>query len=268
LKDYLFQLVKDEKNPVLAKNKMREYLQVRILSALQHAGAMIPLAFHGGTALRLLFNLPRFSEDLDFTLEHQETRYDIRQYLNRVRNELLSEGYAVSIKLNTHKSVHSSFVLFDDILFESGLSPHKNERLSIKLEIDTTPPQGCVLKTTIVRRYMAIQLQHHDRASMLAGKLNAILTRDYTKGRDLYDLFWYLSDRNWPEPNFKLLNNALGQKGSNGLILTEKNWRQELQHKMSDLDWGKVISDVRPFLEDEREIKLLTLENMLDLLSD
>ncbi|MBN2412459.1 nucleotidyl transferase AbiEii/AbiGii toxin family protein [candidate division KSB1 bacterium] len=267
MKDYLFQLVNEEKNPVQAKNKMREYLQVRILSALQRAGAMILLALHGGTALRLLYNLPRFSEDLDFTLEHQETRYDIRKYLSRIRNELTSEGYTVSLKLNTQKTVHSSFVQFENILYDSGLSPHRNEKLSIKLEIDTKPPQGCLLKTTIVRRYMPVQLQHHDKASMLAGKLNAILTREYTKGRDLYDLIWYLSDRSWPEPNLELLNNALSQKKSNGLFLTEKNWRGELRRKISDLQWSKVITDVRPFLEDEREITLLTRENMLDLLS-
>jgi len=72
---------------------------------------------------------------------------------------------------------------------------------------------NAVLATTVIRRHVVLQLQHHDRASLLAGKLHAILQRPYLKGRDLYDLAWYLSDREWPAPNLEYLNNALLQTG-------------------------------------------------------
>jgi predicted nucleotidyltransferase component of viral defense system len=266
MKEYLFQLAANEKNPIQAKNKIREYLQARILSSLQRAGAMIPLAFYGGTALQFLFNLPRFSEDLDFSLERTKSGYDIQTYFGRIRNELASEGYTISIKFNTKKTVHSGFIQFEDLLFEAGLSPHRNEKISIKLEIDTVPPKGTFLKTTVIRHFVALQLQHHDKSSLFAGKLHAIFSRRYTKGRDIYDLFWYLSDRSWPAPNLNMLNNALKQTDWRGPVLIEKNWRKILKERMNNLAWSKIVSDVRPFLEDERELELLTLENLTGLL--
>jgi hypothetical protein len=55
---------------------------------------------------------------------------------------------------------------------------------------------------------------------LLAGKLHAMLSRPWLKGRDLFDLVWYLADRNWPAPNPVLLNNALKQTGWDGPLLT------------------------------------------------
>ncbi len=268
MKEYLLQIAKQQQNPLRAKNLMREYLQARVLVALQRAGAMIPLAFHGGTALRFLFNLNRYSEYLYFTLEHPQKKYDFRFFLDRILKELTAEGYQISIKINDKKTVHSGFIQFQGVLFEAGLSNHKDEKLSIKIEIDTKPPQGAILKNTVIRRYMTLQVQHHDRASMLAGKIHAIIMREYTKGRDFYDLFWYLSDRSWPNPNIELLNNALKQTGWPGPVLTQINWRTVLRDRIRNLKWQDVISDIRPFLEDEKEIELLTAEYFFNLLSD
>ncbi len=268
MKEYLLQIAKQQQNPLRAKNLMREYLQARMLESLQRAGAMIPLAFHGGTALRFLFNLTRYSEDLDFTLEHPQKKYDFRLILNRILKELTSEGYRISIKINDRKTVHSAFIQFQDVLFEGGISNHKDEKLSIKIEIDTNPPQGAILKNTVLRKYITLQVQHHDQASMLAGKIHVLIMREYTKGRDFYDLFWYLSDRLWPDPNIELLNNALKQSSWPGPELTQFNWRSVLREKILTLKWQKVITDVRPFLEDEKEIELLSAENVINLLVD
>ena len=109
--------------------------------------------------------------------------------------------------------MHSAFVRFPGLLHEMGLSGHREEALSVKLEVDTRPPQGAGLETTVVRRHLLLRLQHHDRASLLAGKLHAILQRPWPKGRDFYDLVWYLSDPAWPAPNLVLLNNALAADG-------------------------------------------------------
>jgi hypothetical protein len=121
------------------------------------------------------------------------------------------------------------------------------------------------LTTSVIRRLVTLQLQHHDRASLLAGKLHAILQRSYTKGRDIYDLLWYLSDTDWPEPNFILLNNALQQTGWPGDKLDQDNWRQILSDRLRALSWERVVSDVRPFLEAEADAGLLTRENLLQL---
>lgn len=100
MKAYIEQLLRDVADSIHGRNLLREYLQARILENLQRAGAMAPLAFHGGTALRFLYAMPRFSEDLDFALERPQTSYDFRAYLRAIQAEFEKEGYRVEIKLN------------------------------------------------------------------------------------------------------------------------------------------------------------------------
>jgi len=266
MKDYLAELIKKCITPAHARNVLREYLQSRILERMQRLGAMIPLAFHGGTSLRFLYSMPRYSEDLDFALERTNSDYNFQSCLKTIKNEMATEGYSIELKVKDKKTVQSAFVRFPGLLHELKLSPHRSEVISVKIEVDTNPPAGAILKTTIVRRYVTLQLQHHDRSSLLAGKIHAVLTRCYAKGRDIYDLFWYLSDANWPVPNLILLNNALRQTGWKEKSLTMNNWRDVLRAKLDNLSWKKVVYDVRPFLEPSVDINLLTRENMMQLL--
>jgi hypothetical protein len=228
---------------------------------------MIPLAFHGGTALRFLFGSRRYSEDLDFTLEGNQKLYDLRGYLKEIQSLFSAEDYAVAFKLNDKKTVQSAFVRFPGLLFEMELSPRRNQVISVKIEIDTNPPQGAGLATTVVRRHETLQLHHHDRATLLAGKLHAFLKRPYTKGRDVYDLVWYLSDRDWPPPNLTLLNNALRQSGWEKGELTEESWRSTLRTHLGTVDWKQVPLDVGPFLETAEEKDLLNRETLERLLA-
>ena len=266
MKTYLKRQVDRASSPIQAGNVAREYLQARILESLQIAGGMIPLAFQGGTALRFLYDLPRFSEDLDFALERSKENFDIRKFLDKIQRDFEKENYMVQLKVNTKKVVHSAFIRFPGLLYELGLSAHRNQVLSIKLEVDTNPPVGAGLETTVIRRHVTLQLQHHDRSSLMAGKLHAVLQRDYVKGRDIYDLFWYLSNRHWPEPNLGLLNNALEQSGWTRGELSKSNWRKAVQAKIEDMSWERVVDDVTPFLEREAELELLTLDNIISLL--
>jgi hypothetical protein len=262
VKDYLAELISQAASPLEARNRAREYLQARILGTLQRSGAMIPLAFHGGTALRFLYSHGRYSEDLDFALEGNPAGYDFRGYLKAVRSELSLEGYAIDVKVNDSKTVNSAFVRFPGLLYELGLSSQENEVLAVKLEVDTNPPKGAGLEVTVVRRFVVLQLQHHDRASLLAGKLHAIFQRPYAKGRDIYDLLWYLGDRDWPLPNLDLLNNALMQTGWQGGALTAVNWKDHLRNRLDALDWKNLADDVRPFVEPGFDVALLTRENV------
>jgi hypothetical protein len=266
MKEFLKTLIQGVDSPVEAKNLAREYLQALILQAMQRAAAMTSLAFHGGTALRFLYSLPRFSEDLDFALEGDRAQYNFRGYLKTIQQNLETQGYDIAIKLNDKKTVHSAFVRFPGLLFELNLSPHASEVLAVKIEVDTRPPAGARLSTTLVRRHVLLNLQHHDRASLLAGKLHAILQRPYLKGRDLYDLVWYLSARNWPGPNLDLLNNALSQTGWSGSELTTENWGQIVREKIESVSLEQAVDDVRPFLANRDEADLLTMENILRLL--
>jgi hypothetical protein len=267
MKEALIELVRQTGDPVLGRNLAREYLQARILAALQRAGAMIPLAFHGGTALRFLYGHSRYSEDLDFALERPSASYDFRRYLQAIRADLVPQGYAIELKINDRKTVHNAFVQFSGLPFDLGLSPHRNEVVAVKVEVDTRPLAGAGLETTVIRRPIMLHLQHHDRASLLAGKLHAILHRPFLKGRDLYDLLWYLSDSAWPSPNLVMLNNALQQTGWDDGVLTETNWRAGVRQRLTDINWSQARADVLPFLEPGSDIGLLNLENITSLLS-
>ena len=267
MKDHLRQLVAGNE-PTRGRNIVREYLQARILGALQRAGAMTSLAFHGGTGLRFLFGLPRYSEDLDFALEGEPSSYDLRRHLRAVRVELSAEGYRVELGVREHRTVHSAFVRFPGTLYEIGLSAHRGQVLAVRIEVDTNPPAGAMTDTTLVRRHETLRLFHHDRASLLAGKLRAVLQRPYTKGRDLYDLVWYLCDPEWPPPNLALLNAALRQTGWAGTQMTPRNWRRAVAERMDLLDWDRAASDVRPFLERVEDVELVDRSNVLRLLID
>lgn len=266
MKAYLPELISTASNNLQARQLVREYLQARILASLQRSGAMIPLAFHGGTALRFLYGIPRYSEDLDFALERPETEYNLRTYLQAVRTDLLAENYLVEIRISDDRNVHNGLIRFRGLWHELGLSTHPDEVLMIKVEVDTHPPAGAGIDITVIRRYRLLRLQHHDRPSLLSGKLHAILQRPYPKGRDLYDLLWYLSAPDWPAPNLILLNNALAQTGWTGEKVTVENWRKVIRERLEILDWGQVITDLRPFLLEPEDLELLTKENLFRLL--
>lgn len=268
MKEQLLELVRRAGSPLLAQHVAREYLQARLLLAMQEAGAMIPLAFQGGTAVRFVFGLPRFSEDLDFVLERPERRgFSIGSLEKRVLADLARDGYDVAVRRRTGGVVHSLMVGFPGLLFEAGLSPHRSQRMGIRIEVDTNPPAGAVLETTLVRRHALLNLQHHDRASLLAGKLHAILQRRWAKGRDLFDLFWYLSDPQWPEPNLVLLNNALEQTGWGGSPLDPDTWRPAVRERVESLDWPAAERDVAPFLEPDSAADLFGMESLLQVLA-
>ena len=101
---------------------------------------------------------------------------------------------------------------------------------------------------------------------MLAGKIHAVLSRSWAKGRDLYDLVWYLADRAWPAPNLDLLNAALNQTGWDGPPLTVSNWQKQLRYRIESLDWEKARADVKPFLEREQDLNLVKKDVLIDLL--
>jgi predicted nucleotidyltransferase component of viral defense system len=259
-------ILREEVDDLSRRNRTREYLQARILLALQDHGAFSNWAFVGGTALRFLFGIPRYSEDLDFSLlaPGEDARFE--RMIEGVRSDLAAEAYLVEVKASAKKTVASAFVKFRGLLFELGLSVRKDETLSIRVEIDTNPPEGARVETRIVRHFILLNLLHHDRASLLAGKLHAVLSRPYTKGRDLYDLAWHLSDPSCPEPNIVLLDNALRQTGWQNPPVTERTWRQRIAEKLDSVDWKLARADVSPFLERKQDVNMVSEPVLLPLL--
>jgi hypothetical protein len=268
MKEYLRDLAEQAGNDLARGCLVREYLQARVLESLQDTGVFLRWAFVGGTALRFLYAIPRFSEDLDFSLINVGQDAGFRAALTEVKRALRLEGYRVEINVKDENTVSSAWLKFPGLPHEMGMSPHASQVLSIKVEVDTRPPPGAVIATSIVRRHATLNLCHHDKASLLAGKLHAVLSRKWTKGRDLFDLVWYLSDRTWPPPNLALLNAALVQTGWKGAAMTTSNWRDELRQRMAAMDWEQVRADVRPFLERERDMAMVSAETLGSLLDD
>ncbi len=247
------------------ENVLREYLQAHVLRSITEVGGFEKIAFLGGTALRFLYDLRRYSEDLDFSLE-RETGYDFKSILETIVSDLQKANFEVTFHPSLDKTVQSAFLRFPGLLYEVGLSPHQNEKLSIKLEIDTNPPEGSDTETTILNRYFLLSLWHYDLPSLMAGKVHAFITRDYTKGRDVYDLLWYRTQTPPIEPNIPLLKNALDQTGWSDPTLSEMNWKDLVKRHLGELDWHEVRSDVQNFLENPQERELLTLDNLISSL--
>lgn len=247
---------------------VREYLQARLLESLQDAGVFLRWAFLGGTALRFLYSLPRFSEGLDFSLITPGGEAGLREAMVRTKQALEREGYHTEVRVNDAKTAAVAFVRFPGLPFELGMSPHREQTLAVKVEVDTNPPPGAGIETTLVRRQVTLNLCHHDKPSLLAGELSAVLTRPWTKGRDLYDLVWYLADRAWPAPKLALLNAGLAQASWPGPALTETNWRGQVRQRLTTVDWGRARADVLPFLEREHDVDLVSAEVLGKLLGE
>lgn len=266
MKDYVLELASGQSGSNAKLNIMREYLQAYALRALQDVGAFRSMAFVGGTALRFLHGLPRFSEDLDFSLENRDNTKPFFVIVKKLKDEFIQAGYDLDVTYNDEKTVSSAFLKFEGLMYEANISPHKNQRLSIKIEVDTLPPKGAVLKTDIVNKYFPLSFLSYELSSLFAGKLHALLTRKYTKGRDLFDLGWYLSRWKGLSPNVTMLQNALKQTGYKGKSPTQDNWRQCVSEAVKKTDWKKVMQDVHNFLENPSDLKVFSQENVLTLL--
>jgi len=266
MKDYCLELVSKQTASNAKLNLMREYLQAYILKSMHEYGMFRFTAFLGGTALRFLYGLGRFSEDLDFSLTHQESSYAFTKILAQMKEDLLAAGYDVSVTYNDEKTVNHAFFKFGGLLYEAGISLLKNQKLSIKFEIDTNPAQGAGLQTQIVNKYFPVSFLTYDLESLFAGKLHAVLSREYAKGRDYFDLGWYLSKWKDLSPNFQLLANALHQTGWKKAVPAKSTWRQAVYKAVHQTDWDTVRKDVENFLENQADLTVFTKENVLGLL--
>jgi len=264
VKDHLLSLAAGQDEPRARLNLVREYIQAHILRSLQDAGAFASMAFQGGTALRFLHALRRFSEDLDFSLERPEQDRGLQVLMKAVQRDLEAAGYDVEIRLRTTRVVHTAMVGLPGLLREADLAAQQGAKLRVRVEVDTHPPAGAIVETRLVTRHFPVVFRAHDLASCMAGKIHAVLARPYAKGRDLFDLAWYLTHPQRPAPNLDLLRNALAKTGWSGERIEAATWRKIVATRVASLDWPTVVRDVEPFLEDPRDRMLLERELLLE----
>ncbi len=264
MKDEALAIIRNLTDPSRKLNRLREYLQLLALRSFHESEALGNLAFVGGTALRFVFSLPRFSEDMDFSLE-KDSEYKPERWMKKLKNDLVLAGFNTSVSWNDRTTVHKSWIRVAGLLQEAGLAVMPNQKLSIKLEIDTQPPAGAVCVRTIITRDRMLALQHYDLSSLMAGKVHALITRRYPKGRDWYDLLWYTGRRPSVEPNLTQLQNALNQTKGTG-VHDASQWKTDLIARIEVYDDKKLRADVQPFLEHPDEALLLTTETIRSVL--
>ncbi len=234
-------------------NVTREFLQILSLKILNEKKVFDHIAFGGGTSLRFLYGLKRFSEDLDFSLI--KTRgYDFQKIDEQLKKSFHLHGLPLETKMKAEGNVHNLMMKFTGLINDLGLSGLPGQKLSIKLEIDTNPPAGWQLTNTIINKIYMVNIVHYDLPSLYAGKLHACFYRKFTKGRDIYDFVWYLGKK--LKPNFLLLNNAIQQTQGQDAGINEGNFKSFLLEYIKRLDFQQAKKDVERFLEDKSELSL------------
>ena len=238
-------------------NRTRELLQIIALKIMYDQNIFNNISFTGGTALRILFDLKRFSEDLDFSLI-SKSEYDFDKINKELVRGFKLYGLDIDSKPKGEKTVHSTFLKFKGLLKELGLSALKDQTLSIKIDIDTNPPAGGNTENKLINKTYMFSVIHFDLPSMFATKLHACFYRTYIKGRDWYDFIWYLSKK--IKPNYTLLNNAINQTQGENPKIDENNLKTFLLGKIKNINFDLAKKDVERFLEDKSELKLLDLK--------
>ncbi len=242
----------------------REYLQVMTLKIMFDKGFFNNLAFVGGTALRILFGLKCYSEDLDFCLIERKG-YDFRNILDGLLFEFKNYGFKAETQGNERNDAYARNIAFPELLDRLKISHIKGQSVSIRLEIDTKPPEGWKTSVTSITDSFMFAVKHFDLPSLFATKLHSCFFRKYTKGRDFYDLVWYLGQK--IEPNYVLLNNGIKQTEKSSIYnINAQSLKRFIYDKIQNADFDAVQEDVKHFLQDRKELKMLNKENTIQMI--
>ncbi len=264
MKEQVIQNAKQGTSSLGRLNRLREELHHVLLQEADRKGAFRDICFVGGTALRILYGLDRFSEDLDFSTSAQVRKpFDFSRLVNGLRDSVMAFGLDCQTKkIKTERNVQSCFFVFDDLLSHVDRTFPRGQKMAIKFEIDTNPPAGSVEMLSPVSADRLYKVRHFELPSLFAGKLHAILCRTYTKGRDLYDFLWYMG-RKTPV-NVTMLGHAYEQTQQRKIDFTHENLQKLLVERFEKIDFAKAKQDVAPFLVNSQSIALFERTLFLD----
>lgn len=241
-------------NPVAEEQATKEILQELALYSLWRAGFFEVAAFQGGTSLRILHKLPRFSEDLDFILKQPDPKFEWDGYLDQLLKGLEEFGLQSEVLDKSQMDQNIKKALLKDNSVTNQLSlafyqGHPDRKLNIKLEIDINPPDGSDFEYSYLDFPLDFEICHQDLSSNFSLKIHALLCRPYLKGRDWYDFNWYVKQN--IRPNLPLLQAALIQYGpwKGQEIEIDADWlNHTLLEKVAAIDWSEATQDVERFL--------------------
>jgi predicted nucleotidyltransferase component of viral defense system len=257
-------------------NALREILQEIALCGLWRTKFFEHAAFYGGTALRVLYGLDRFSEDLDFSLLAPTDDFDLAPYCGAVEEELRAWGFPATVgpkRKTARTAIESAFLkantrqlLLTIEADEAASATHGRRELKIKLEVDADPPPGFSTETRFLLQPIPFSVKAYDPSSLFAGKMHAVLCRRWgtrVKGRDWYDLVWYVG-RGTPL-DLSHLEARMRQSGhcSEDAALHEQGFRSMLERRIESLDIAAARSEVERFLTDPASVSVWSREFFL-----
>lgn len=266
------------KNSIDETNAMKEIIQEIVICGLSRGGFFNEAAFYGGTALRIFYGLNRFSEDLDFALLKPNKDFDLSKYFPFIEKEVQAYGLNLSIteKEKTKDSnIISAFLKGDTKEHILMFFPNENmqnttslKNIKIKFEVDINPPSGAKYDLKYKLLPSPHQVKLYDEASLFAGKIHAILCRNWnyrTKGRDLYDYIFYLSKNisvNLELVKEKLIDSNVLKGNDNFDINVLK---EMLTAKFNEINYNDAKEDVIAFIEDKDSLNLWTKEFFIEI---
>jgi hypothetical protein len=242
-------------NALEEENAVKEILQEVTLYALWSAGFFEVALFQGGTSLRILNNLPRFSEDLDFLLRTPNPAFEWAPYLTALVEMSAQFGLILEAepKSRMDRSIRQALLKNDSIASQLNLSfagKGRPKTVKIKLEIDVNPPAGSGEELMFLDFPADYEVRHQDLSSNFALKIHALLCRPYLKGRDWFDFSWYVA--RGTRPNLALLQAALRQTGpwsGQEALTIDAGWLADaLTATINRIDWQEAGADVMRFL--------------------
>lgn len=282
MKTILEQMIEDyhPKNNEEKRNVIKEVMQEIVLCGLSKAGFFDESAFYGGTALRIFYGLDRFSEDLDFSLLVKNKDFNLEKYFPILKNTVQSFGLNVNFELKNKtndSNIQSPFLKGDTIehflLFypnELIQGINKNEKVKIKFEIDTMPPGLATYETKFRLLPIPYSVKLYDEASLLSGKIHAIICRSWksrVKGRDLYDYVFYLSKNT--KFNLLHLKEKLIESEfiSRDIEITCDSVKEMLINRFNEIDYNAAKADVIPFIKDTSVLDLWSKDFFISITS-
>lgn len=249
-------------------NALHEVMQQVTLAGLYRAGFFNKTAFYGGTCLRIFHGLPRFSEDLDFSLLQPESDFSLENYFEVVIDEFKALGREVVISRKEKKNlsqVESAFLKDTTEIY--NLSFQTTQSIKIKIEVDTQPPLGFSTEPKLLLLPFSFMVRCYTLPDLFAGKMHALLFRNWknrVKGRDWYDFEWYV--RNDIPLGFEHFLKRVAQiHNFTKETLTPPIFKEMLKKRISETDINWVKNDVRPFIENQSETDIWTTDYFLQL---
>jgi len=266
------------KNEEEVLSALREIMQEIALAGLSRTDFFDKAAFYGGTALRIFYNLDRYSEDMDFSLLEVNPDFSLEPYFSAIIKEFDAQGIRVSIreKAKRHQSaVESAFlktetiwqeIILEDIIKQTGI--RSNKSVKIKIEVDRNPALGFETEQKLLLRPFSFYVKCFTAPSLFAGKLHALLFRKWksrVKGRDWYDLEWYIR-RGIPLDIDHFLLRAQDTNDWTETSISSEQTLEILRDKIESVSIDSVKEDIVRFIPDNSVLDIWSKPYFLDLI--